>query len=66
MKTTSKTLVGANKKYRVTLFSEEEAHYFNTLRQAEEFVRENGNGKEACVEKRTSRGYQFFQNMNMY
>jgi hypothetical protein len=63
MKATNKTLV-ANKKYRVTLLNEEGTHYFNTLKQAEAFVRESK--KEACVEKRTTRGYQFFQNMNMY
>jgi hypothetical protein len=63
MKTTSKTLV-ANKKYRVTLLNEEGTHYFNSLKQAEEFARESG--KQACVEKRTTRGYQFFQNMNIY
>jgi hypothetical protein len=51
-----------NKKYRV--LNEAGTHYFNTLRQAEEFARESG--KEACVEKRTTRGYQFFQNMNIY
>jgi hypothetical protein len=53
-----------NKKYRVGLKEAgSETHYFNTLKEAEEFVREAG--KEACIEKRTQRGYQFFENMNM-
>jgi hypothetical protein len=66
MKTTNKTLVAVNKKYRVWLNEADSTYYyFNTLKQAEAFVRETGNRKEACVEKRTSRGYQFFQNMNM-
>jgi hypothetical protein len=62
MKATSKTLV-ANKKYRVTLLNEVST-YFRTLKEAEAFVREAG--KQACVEKRTTRGFQFFENMNMY
>ena len=53
-----------NKKYRVGLNEPgSETRYFDTLKEVEEFVREAG--KEACIEKRTPRGYQFFQNMNM-
>jgi hypothetical protein len=66
MKATNKTLA-VNKKYRVALNEAGSTYYyFNTLKQAEEFVRESGNGKQACVEKRTTRGYVFLQNMNMY
>jgi hypothetical protein len=64
MKATNKTLA-VNKKYRVALNEAGSTYYyFNTLKQTEAFARESG--KEACVEKRTTRGYQFFQNMNMY
>jgi ribosomal protein L4 len=66
MKATNKTLA-VNKKYRVALNEAGSTYYyFNSLKEAEAFVRENGNGKEACVEKRTAEGYHFFQNMNMY